>query len=92
LPKATDDAGAVLHVVGIGARVDVRPHAAFARETMRQHKTNRLQASATVSGSQRVPSAVREHPLKSVAHTSFGAVAAATGCVSGITYRPRRSG
>ena len=41
--------------------------------TIRQHNTNRLQASVTVSGSHRVPSAVRNHPLKSAAHTSFGA-------------------
>ena len=45
--------------------------------TMRQHNTKRLHASATVNGSQRVPSAVRNHPLKSAVQTSLGACAAA---------------
>jgi hypothetical protein len=31
---------------------------------MRQHKTNRLNASAIVNGSQRVPSVARNQPLK----------------------------
>src|SRR5439155_8630274 len=57
--------------------------------TMRQHNTNRLHASATVSGSHRVPSVVRNHPLTSVVHTSFGAVAAARGVVNGSTQRER---
>ena len=45
--------------------------------TIRQHNTNRLHASATVSGSHRVRSAVRNQPLKSAVQTSFGACAAA---------------
>jgi hypothetical protein len=40
--------------------------------TMRQHNTKRLHASITVSGSQRVPFAVRNHPLKSAVQTSLG--------------------
>src|SRR5919205_990183 len=57
--------------------------------TIRQQNTNRLHASAIVSGSHRVPSAVRNQPLKSAVHTSFGAVAATNGCVSGTVYRVR---
>ena len=73
--------------------LEPRPHPDRAvGATMRQHSTNRLHASATVSGSQRVPSAVRNQPLKSAVQTSFGACAAASGCVSGTTYRSRRRG
>jgi hypothetical protein len=42
--------------------------------TMRQYNTKRLHASITASGSQRVPSAVRNHPLKSAVQTSLGFV------------------
>ena len=60
--------------------------------TMRQHNTKRLHASRIVSGSQRVPSAVRNHPLKSAVQRSLGLRAAASGCVNGTTYRGRRRG
>ena len=59
--------------------------------TIRQHNTATY-ASAIVSGSHRVPSVVRNHPLKSAVHTSLGAAAAANGWVSGTTYRSRRRG
>src|SRR5688572_13525708 len=50
---------------------------------IRQQSTKRLHASITVSGSHRVPSCVRNHPLKSAVQTAFGAVAAASGRVNG---------
>src|SRR5262245_46143724 len=42
---------------------------------MRTSNKYRLAASVSVSGSQREPSAVRNQPLKSIDHSSFGAVA-----------------
>src|SRR3954466_14946286 len=63
------------------------PHSLGA--TIRQQNTNRLHASITVNGSHRVASAVRNQPLKSAVQTSFGARAAARGCVNGTPYRTR---
>jgi hypothetical protein len=50
----------------------------------------RLAASPTVSGSQRVPSRVRNQPLKSIDHSSFGAVAPVT--ISPCGHGRRRRG
>ena len=51
----------------------------------------RLARSESVNGSIRVPSWVRNHPLKSVAHTAFGSRAACKGCVAaGVRRRMRR--
>jgi hypothetical protein len=72
--------------------LEPRPHACLLGAIIRQHSTNRLCTSATVNGSHRVPSAVRNHPLKSTVHTSLGACAAANGRVSGTVYRRRLRG
>jgi len=58
--------------------------------TMSQHNRKRLCASLSVSGSQRLPSRVRNQPLKSAHQTSLGPRASEKGCVTGSARRRRR--
>src|SRR4029450_1729261 len=55
-----------------------------------QRSRYRLCASDSVRGSQRVPSPVRNQPLKSIAHTSLAPAQAANGAVAGGGRRLRR--
>jgi hypothetical protein len=58
--------------------------------TMRTSTRYRLAASVSVNGSQRVPSAVRNHPLKSIDHSSLAAVAGDITSPYAIARRRRR--
>src|SRR5262249_45415438 len=51
------------------------PHPGPLGSTMRTSSRYRFAASVSVSGSQRVPSAVRNQPLKSIDHSSLGTAA-----------------
>ena len=59
---------------------------------IRHSSSIRLAVSVTVSGSQRVPQPVRNQPLKSIAHSSFGAGAAAKAASCGSRRRWRWRG
>ena len=60
------------------------------RSSPAQTSRYRDAASWTVSGSIRVPSEVRNHPLKSIDHTSFGRLAPEKGSPHGVLRRLRR--
>src|SRR5438445_1363687 len=57
-----------------------------------QQRRYRLHASVMVSGSHRVPSPSRNHPLKSIAQTAFGLAACRSGSVRGCFWRVRLRG
>jgi len=61
-------------------------------DMIRHSSSIRLAVSVTVSGSQRVPQPVRNPPLKSIAHSSFGKAAAANGASCGSLRRWRWRG
>src|ERR671925_140466 len=58
--------------------------------TTRAAMRYRVTVSSTLSGSQRVPSRVRNHPLKSIDHSPFGSLAPAT--ISPCGHGRRRRG
>src|SRR3982750_3559852 len=58
--------------------------------TMRTSMRKRLAESLRVSGSQRIPSPLRNQPLKSIAHSSLGVLAAATTSPCAIARRRLR--